>query len=46
MNPAYRGIYMSKKDIKPFEKEVLVPVAQAQAAENAMDNLLGAVIKN
>ena len=45
MNPAYRGLYMSKKDIKPYEKEELIPVAQAKAAENALDKLMGVMMK-
>lgn len=46
MNPAYRGLYASKKDIRPYEKEELVPVVQAKVAENAIDALIGAVNKN
>ena len=46
MNPAYRGIYASKKDIRPYEKEELVPVVQAKVAENAIDTLFGVLGKN
>lgn len=41
MNPAYRALFTSKKDIKLYEKEDLVPLARAQKAENALDMLFG-----